>query len=153
MLSHFLDTTLEHIAHAAEHGGAEHQNPAHHRLSMYAGITMAVLEVVRRSPPPRSETILVKIMVEQEDAHIRYVTQDLKHRVAVISLRQLRATLPAAATKSLDAKEMVALDKKMQRYYTESQAASAWSDAYAIEAHVEGQEYYEWGMLCAEIGR
>ncbi|MGO9254753.1 MAG: DUF4337 family protein, partial [Bryobacteraceae bacterium] len=40
------------------------------------------------------------------------------------------------------------------RYYNESQAAVEWDIAYtpAIQAHVEGQEYYEWGMLCAEIG-
>jgi hypothetical protein len=49
---------------------------------------------------------------------------------------------------------MVALARTVQRYYSESQAAVEWDIAYtpAIQAHVEGQEYYEWGMLCAEIG-
>ncbi len=49
---------------------------------------------------------------------------------------------------------MVALARTVQRYYNESQAAVEWDIAYtpAIQAHVEGQEYYEWGMLCAEIG-
>ena len=103
--------------------------------------------------------MLVKTMVEQEDGHLRYVTQDLKHRIAVISLRQLRATLPVitnagqgAAT--VDRKEMVALANTVQRYYNESQACVVWADSYtpAIKAHQEGQEYYEWGMLCAEIG-
>jgi len=101
----------------------------------------------------------VKTMVEQEDAHLRYVTQDLKHRVAVVSLRQLRATLPALsvpgqAAAIVDRKEMVALANTVQRYYNESQACVVWADSYtpAIEAHEEGQEYYEWGMLFAEIG-
>ena len=51
-------------------------------------------------------------------------------------------------------KEMVALANTVQRYYNESQACVVWADSYnpAIEAHSEAQEYYEWGMLCAEIG-
>ena len=48
---------------------------------------------------------LVKSMVEQENAHSRYVTQDLKHRVAVISLRELRATLPILSSKAGGRKE------------------------------------------------
>lgn len=142
---------MQHAAHAGEHG----------RLSMYAGITMAVLGVILAFASAKvggERTILVKTMVEQEDAHMRYVTQDLKHRMAVISLRQLRAMLPpVSASKPVDpanAKEMVALAKTVQRYYNESQAAGKWADAYnpAITAHVQGGEYYEWGMLSSEIG-
>jgi len=155
---------MQHVAHAGEHadGGGEGHNPVHSRLSTYIGITMAVLGVILAFASAKvggERTFLVKTMVEQEDAHMRYVTQDLKHRIAVISLRQLRATLPALAAPgraaaTVDAQEMVALARTVQRYYNESQAAGQWADAYtpAILAHVEGQEYYEWGMLCAEIG-
>jgi hypothetical protein len=155
---------MEHAAHAGEHahGGGESHNPAHGRLSTFIGISMAVLGVIMAFASAKvggERTILVKSMVEQEDAHMRYVTQDLKHRIAVISLRQLRATLPAltassGATTTVNGKEMVALARTVQRYYHESQVAGQWADAYTpgIQAHVEGQEYYEWGMLCAEIG-
>ena len=154
---------MQHAAHAGEHGhGGEQHNPAHSRFSTYAGITMAVLGVILAFASAKvggERTVLVKTMVEQEDAHMRYITQDLKHRIAIISLRQLRATLPPPAasgkpTTTVNGQEMVALARTVKRYYGESQAAGAWSDAYtpAIEAHVEGQEYYEWGMLCSEIG-
>src|ERR1039457_4247698 len=123
---------------------------------------MAILGVILAFASAKvggERTLLVKTMVEQEDAHMRYVTQDLKHRIAVISLRQLRAMLPAPAatrqaTTTVNGKEMVALARTVLRYYRESQAAGRWADAYtpAIQAHGEGQEYYEWGMLCAEIG-
>jgi hypothetical protein len=155
---------MQHVAHAGEHadGGGEGHNPAHSRLSTYTGITMAVLGVILAFASAKvggERTMLVKTIIEKEDAHSRYVTQDLKHRIAVISLRQLRATLPALAapgraSTAVDAQEMVALARTVQRYYSESQAAVEWDIAYtpAIQAHVEGQEYYEWGMLCAEIG-
>src|ERR1022692_4709596 len=129
---------MEHAAHAGEHehGGGEPHNPAHGRLSTFIGISMAVLGVILAFASAKvggERTLLVKTMVEQEDAHLRYVTQDLKHRIAVISLRQLRATLPvitnagqAAAT--VDRKEMVALANTVQRYYNESQACVVWAD-------------------------
>jgi hypothetical protein len=155
---------MQHVAHADEHDhdGGEGHGQAHGHLSTYTGITMAVLGVILAFASAKvggERTILVKTMVEQEDAQMRYITQDLKHRIAVISLRQLRATLPvlaapAKAAATVDGKEMVALARTVQRYDKESQAAGQWAEAYtpAIEAHVEGQEYYEWGMLCAEIG-
>lgn len=147
---------MQHAAHAGEHGhGDDHSNP----LSMYAGITMAVLGVILAFAAAKvggERTILVKDMVEQQDAHMRYITQDLKHRIAVISLRQMRATLPtlSATGKVADGKEIAALARTVQRYYAESKTAGKWADAYSpgIEAHVEAQEYYEWGMLSAEIG-
>ena len=154
---------MQHAAHAGEHDGGGHtHNSAHSGMSTYTGITMAVLGVILAFASAKvggERTMLVKTMVEQQDAHMRYVTQDLKHRMAVISLRQLRATLPALVPSarsgaSVDGKEIVALAKTVDRYFIESQAASKWADAYtpAIEAHLEGQEYYEWGMLCSEIG-
>jgi hypothetical protein len=155
---------MQHVAHAGEHGHGdeEHHDSAHSRLSTYTGITMAVLGVILAFASAKvggERAILVKTMVEQQDAHMRYITQDLKHRFAVLSLRQLRATLPVPSSNgragaTVNGKEMVELAHTVQRYYKESQVAVAWADAYtpAIQAHVEGQENYEWGMLCAEIG-
>jgi hypothetical protein len=111
---------MHHVAHADErgHGGGSHPVPTHSCISTYTGITMAVLGVILAFASAKvggERTFLVKTMVEQEDAHMRYVTQDLKHRIAVISLRQLRATLPSLtpaagrATSNVDGKEMVAL--------------------------------------------
>src|ERR1035441_6773486 len=131
---------MQHAAHAGEHahGGGEAHNSGHGRLSTYTGITMAVLGVILAFASAKvggERTMLVKTLVEQEDAHMRYVTQDLKHRVAVISLRQLRATLPVItnarqATATVDRKEMVALANTVQRYYSESQACVVWADSY-----------------------
>jgi hypothetical protein len=155
---------MQHAAHAGGHGhdGGEDHDPAHGRFSTYIGITMAVLGVILAFASAKvggERTMLVRTMVQQEDAHLRYVTQDLKHRIGVLSLRQLRATLPAVANPgraatTVNGKEMVELARTVQRYYNESQACVVWADSYnpAIEAHSEGQEYYEWGMLCAEIG-
>ena len=49
---------------------------------------------------------------------------------------------------------MVHLATTVTRYLGESKAAGAWADAYdpVVRAHVEGQEFYEFGMLAAEIG-
>jgi Domain of unknown function (DUF4337) len=154
---------MQHAAHAGEHGhdGAEHHDPTHSRLPTYAGITMAVLGVILSFASAKvggERTLLVKTMVEQEDAHMRYITQDLKHRVAVLSLRQLRATLPALAAGRtavpLDKDEVLILATTIERYGKESAVAALWSDAYspAVRAHMDGQELYEWGMLSSEIG-
>src|SRR5436853_5489665 len=94
---------MQHVAHAGEHGHSdgEHRNPAHSRLSTYAGITMAMLGVILAFASAKvggERALLVKTMVEQQDAHMRYVAQDLKHRFAVLDLRQLRATLPAPSS-------------------------------------------------------
>jgi len=155
---------LQHAAYAGEHarGAEEAHNPAHSRLATYAGITMAVLCVILAFASGKvagERMLLVKSMMEQEDAHMRYVTQDTKHRIAVISLRQLRATLPALTTSGrastiMDAKEMVELAKTIRRYYNESQAAGQWAESYtpAIHVHLESQGYYDWGVFCGEIG-
>jgi hypothetical protein len=161
--------TLDHMHHAAHAGEHSQHNQQPDRFPTYVGITMAVLGVLLAFASAKvggERTELIKSMVEQEDAHSRYVTQDIKHRVAVISLRQLRATLPALATtvaqarasargvSPVDGQEMVALANTIKRYYRESQRAAAWADAYdpVVRAHVEGQENYELGMLAAEIG-
>ena len=154
--------TLEHMNHAAHAG--EHDHIQNNRFSTYAGITMAILGVLlafasAKVGGERSE--LVKSMVEQQDAHMRYITQDIKHRMAVISLYQLRGMLAAApprnavhGSSSADAQGMITLANTVRRYLAESKAAGQWSDAYnpIVQAHVDGQTNYESGMLAAEIG-
>jgi len=149
--------TLEHMNHAAHADAHSH----HSGMSTYIGITMAVLGVILAIASAKvgnERAELVKTMVEREDVHSRYVTQDLKHRLAVISLRQLRATLPILSAKGggpkEDPKEMVALANTISRYYDESQIAAHWADAFnpVVAAHAAAQEYYEDAMLAAEIG-
>jgi len=154
--------SLEHMEHAAHAG--EHER--HSRLSTYTGITMAVIGVILAFASAKvggERTELVKSMVEQQDAHMRYITQDIKHRVAVISLYQFRGTIAALPdrsrpksgdSRSPDAEAMVRMADTVRRYLGESKAAGAWSDAYdpVVRAHVEGQDNYELGMLAAEIG-
>jgi hypothetical protein len=152
---------MNHAAHAGEHG---HEQQS--RISTYIGISMAVLGVVLAFASAKvsgERTELVKSMVEQQDAHMRYITQDIKHRVAVLSLYQLRgmtAALPARSrnadgnSRSADADAMVHIANTIERYLKESKAAGTWADAYdpVVRAHVEGQDKYELGMLASEIG-
>jgi hypothetical protein len=156
--------SLEHMNHAAHAG--EHGPEPHGRVSTYIGITMAVLGVILAFASAKvggERTELVASMVEQQDAHMRYITQDIKHRVAVLSLYQLRGTvevLPAASrhgdvdSHSAQAQAMVSIANTVNRYLGESKAAGTWSDAYdpVVRAHIEGQDKYELGMLAAEIG-
>jgi hypothetical protein len=156
--------SLEHMNHAAHAG--EHGQEQHSRISTYIGISMAVLGVILAFASAKvsgERTELVKSMVEQQDAHMRYVTQDIKHRIAVISLYQLRGTaavLPGRSrnadrnSQSPDAEAMVNIANTIQRYLKESKAAGVWSDAFdpVIRAHVEGQDKYELGLLASEIG-
>ncbi|MGO9257029.1 MAG: hypothetical protein ACLQU1_12105, partial [Bryobacteraceae bacterium] len=64
---------------------------------------------------------------------------------ASVARNTARAASPGRAATTVDRQEMVALARTVQRYYNESQAAVEWDIAYtpAIQAHVEGQEYYE----------
>ena len=103
-------------------------------------------------------TELVKTMVEQQTAHAKYQSQDIKHRVAVLSLRQLRAgSRPATAQEpstSTNSREMLLIANTVNRYLEEADAAKEWVESFdpKVMAHLEGQEYYEFAMLAAEIG-
>ncbi len=75
--------TLEHMNHAAHAGEHAHGGLDGNRLSTYTGMTMAVLGVLLAFASAKvggERTELVKSMVEQQDAHMRYITQDIKHR-------------------------------------------------------------------------
>ncbi len=144
--------TLERAEHAAHAGHGGHE-PAG-RLTMWVGITMATLGVLLAFAAAKvggERTELVKALVDQQHAHAKYQAQDIKHRAAVLSLRQLHAT---AAGEKVDAKDMLALATSVERYYAESQAANEWVDSYdpVIRAHTDGQEEYERAQLAAEFG-
>ncbi|MBF0500271.1 MAG: DUF4337 family protein [Candidatus Riflebacteria bacterium] len=101
---------LEHMEHAAHAGGHEdhHEHKEPHdtgrrpadRFPTFVGITMAMLGVLLAFSAAKvggERTELVKTMVEQQHAHAKYQAQDIKHRTAVISLRQNHATLASGA--------------------------------------------------------
>jgi hypothetical protein len=143
----------EHTAHAAHHGEEAHGH-GDPRLTTWVGITMAVLGVLLAYASAKvggERTELVKALVDQQHAHSKYQAQDIKHRAAVLALRQLHAT---AASQKVDAADLTALAKSVDRYLAESQAASSWVEAYdpVIRAHTDGQEDYELAQLAAEFG-
>ncbi|MBF0543987.1 MAG: DUF4337 family protein [Candidatus Riflebacteria bacterium] len=97
---------MEHAAHAGGHDHHEPENSTDHgrrtadRFPTYVGITMAMLGVLLAFSAAKvggERTELVKTMVEQQHAHAKYQAQDIKHRTAVISLRQIHATLAPGA--------------------------------------------------------
>jgi len=97
----------EHIAHAG-HGGGDHghgdghghdDHAAHSKLGTYIGITMAVLGVILAYCAAKvgaERTDLIQTLVEQQNAHAKYQAQDMKHRMGVLTLRQLHAGIPPA---------------------------------------------------------
>ena len=94
----------EHIAHAG-HGGGDHghghghdDHAAQSRLGTFIGITMAVLGVILAycaAEVGDERTELIQTLVEQQNAHAKYQAQQMKHRIAIISLRQVRGEIPA----------------------------------------------------------
>ena len=145
---------MGHAAHAGSHGHEEGVS----RFSTYVGVTMAVLGVVLAFASAKvggERTELVKALVEQQGAHAKYQAQDIKHRQAVLSLREVYATLTnLVALDAAKKNDVVVMAQTVDRYLRESAAAEDWVEAYnpKIEAFVESQEHYEWAMLAAEIG-
>jgi Domain of unknown function (DUF4337) len=140
---------LEHAHHVA-HGGGHDSGP----LSTRVGITMAVLGVVLAFAAAKvggERTELVGALVGQQHAHANYQAQDIKHRVAILSLQNLHAEAEVARTGAAD---MLAMARAADRYLHESDVAKIWVDAFdpLIEARTESQEDYEQGQLAAELG-
>jgi hypothetical protein len=149
-MAHAAETLerAEHIGHAGHHDGPADQLPVR------IGITMAILGVLLAFSAAKvggERTELVQALVGQQHAHAKYQAQDIKHRSAVLSLRQLRAT---AAGAKVDARDMLLIAASVDRYKGEAEAASKWVEAYdpVIDAHTEGQEEYEQAQLAAEFG-
>ena len=147
-MAHAVET-LEHAKHIAHAGDGTHNS-----LSMCVGITMATLGVLLAAAAAKvggERTELVKALVEQQHAHSKYQAQDIKHRVAVLSLQQTHAF---RQSDKLNGPDMLALVSSIDRYHVESVAARAWVEAYdpAIRAHTLAQEEYELTQLAAEFG-
>ena len=147
----------EHISHAG-HGGADsHGKPDN--FSAYVGVTMAILGVVLAfaSALVGSErTELVHSLVEQQHAHAKYQTQDAKHRMAFLGLSQIHATALAtpAGAAAVNRQDVLMMAQTVNRYLGEAALAKDYTNSYdkLIQAHMDGQEEYELGLLLAEIG-
>ena len=140
--------TLEHAHHIA-HGGHEGG-----RLAMVVGITMATLGVLLAFASAKvggERTELVQALVDQTYAHEQYQAQDIKHRVAVLSLQNLHAEAEVGRT---NPKDMLLMANSVERYEKEAAAANIWVDAYdpLVKAFAESQEHYERSQLAAEFG-
>jgi Domain of unknown function (DUF4337) len=143
---------LEHAHHVAHggHDGGHEASP----LSMRVGITMAVLGVVLAFAAAKvggERTELVKALVDQQHAHANYQAQDIKHRVAILSLQNLHAEAEVGKT---GAQDMLGMARSAERYLAEAQVAKTWVDAFEplIDARTESQEHYERAQLAAELG-
>jgi Domain of unknown function (DUF4337) len=140
----------EHVAHAAGHEQGHHIDS----LSLRIGITMAMLGVVLAFAAAKvggERTELVQSLVAQQHAHAKYQAQDIKHRVAVLSLRQARAAWQPGKGNDSD---MLHMADAVERYANESKLAKEWVRAYdpEVEAFTEAQEEYELAQLMAEFG-
>ncbi len=140
--------TLEHAHHIA-HGGHEGG-----RLAMVVGITMATLGVLLAFASAKvggERTELIQALVDQTFAHAQFQAQDVKHRVAVLSLQNLHAEAEVGRT---NPKDMLQIVNSIERYEKEATAANTWVDAYdqLIKAFAESQEHYERAQLAAEFG-
>jgi hypothetical protein len=108
----------EHAAHGSEHGG---------KLGMWIGITMATLGVLLAFAAAKvggERTELVQELVAQQHAHAKYQAQDIKHRVAANSLRQVHAAIPTGTAAT-------ALDGELKKIEQDLLAKAAPGDAAA----------------------
>jgi CBS domain containing-hemolysin-like protein len=146
----------EHIVHSKHHGDDHGSN----KFGTYIGVTMAILGVLLAlcSALVGSErTKLVQQLVAQQNAHAKYQAQDVKHRVAFLSLTQVHATAftgAAGAATAVNKADVLSLVNSVKRYLTESAMAKEWTNAYdaTIAAHMHAQEEFEHGLLLSEIG-
>jgi hypothetical protein len=143
----------EHVAHSKHHGHHESGD----RFGTYIGVTMAILGVLLAicSALVGSErTHLVEKLVAQQNAHAKYQAQDVKHRVAFISLSQLHATAFVAEKPALVKEDILYLAQAVKRYLIESRAAKDWTNSYdaIISSHLKNQEHFEYALLLSEIG-
>ncbi len=146
----------EHIAHSKHHDNGHGGD----KLGIYIGVTMAILGVLLAlcSALVGSErTKLVQQLVAQQNAHAKYQAQDVKHRVAFLSLTQVHATTFTGAVGSapvVNKADVLSLVNSVKRYLAESVLAKEWTNAYdaTIAAHMHAQEEFEHGLLLSEIG-
>ncbi len=157
MSAHQAMEHSEHIQHAGHGHGDEGHGHAKKASGMAVGITMALLGVLLAFTAAKvggERAELVKTLVEQSDALGKYNAQDVKHRVAMIAVQQLHASIFVDPHPTAGKKDLMAMVKTVERYLIESKLAKAWAESFdpAIVAHTEAQEHYEWGQLAAEVG-
>jgi len=150
-MSHAAES-LERAEHAS-HAGHSHGTDGD-KLPTRIGITMALLGVLlafNASKVGYERAELVQYLVDQQHAHLKYQAQDIKHRVAMLSLQQMHAEPDALKANAAD---MIAIANSARRYSKEAELASEWVDAYdpIVAAHAEAQEEYEHAQLAAELG-
>ena len=136
-----------HVAHSGGHGGSD-------PLSMRVGITMAILGVILAFSAAKvggERTELVQALVDQQHANANYQAQDIKHRMAMLSLQNIHTEAKPGANNATD---MLAMANAADRYLGEETVAHQWVDAFdpMIEALAESQEHYERAQLAAEFG-
>ena len=141
--------SLEHAHHVA-HGGGHESSP----LSTRVGITIAILGVILAFAAAKvggERTELTQALVDQQHANANYQAQDVKHRMAILSLQNLHAEAEVGKTGAAD---MYAMAMSAERYEGEAAVAKTWVDAFdpMIETISESQEHYERGQLAAEFG-
>lgn len=138
-----------HAAHGGGHGGD--------RLGMWIGVTMAMLGVLLAlcSAFVGSErTQLLSKMIEEEHAHAKYQAQDVKHRMAFLTLSQAHALAFGGEAGKVNKADVLVMANTVDRYLEESALAKAATNSYqtVVRLHMEAQEGYEHGLLAAEIG-
>ena len=154
-MAHAAETLerAEHTSHAG-HGGHGHGGHGDDGgLSTRIGITMAVLGVLLAFTASRvgfERAELVQWLVDQEHAHLKYETQDMKHRIAILTLQQLHASADPSKTQKRRGRHR----EDGAALAEESKLANVWVHSYdaIVAAHSEAQEEYEHSQLAAELG-
>lgn len=139
----------EKAAHAA-HGGGD-------KLGMWIGVSMAILGVllaVCSAFVGSERTQLLSKMIEEEHAHAKYQAQDVKHRMAFLTLSQAHALAFGSDPGKVNKADVLVMANTVDRYLEESVLAKEATQSYqkVVHLHMEAQEGYEHGLLAAEIG-
>lgn len=150
----------EHIAHAGHEGHGETHGNQHGKgdnFGTHIGMTIAglgVLLAICSAKVGAERTELVHTLVEQQSANSKYNAQDVKHRVAFLSLSSIHAQIYSPTPSVPNKEDIIYMADTVDRYLGESHAAKEWTESYdaQIGAHVEAQEHYEIAQLLAEMG-
>lgn len=124
------------------------------RLTRNAGLTISLLGIlltICAGLASSERSRLTRALLEQTKARAEYHAQDVKHRVAVVALQQVRATRDGAdATTRREANRLAGT---VERYLEESMLARGWSEAFdgLVAVHVDAAQGYDRAQQCLEI--
>lgn len=121
-------------------------------LDTVTGITitaMSVLLAVCGAKVGTERAELTRALLEQSRAQAEFHAQDVKHRVAVSALQQVRATLADGSPDAVRKREVLRLAGSVERYLGESRLARTWSSSFdgLVDARLRGQEGFEAAQL------